>query len=145
MSVYSVEEVAQGCLALQDRCGLDVNLLLYAAWLAHQDLQLTLTHLVAAEQAVGDWPEAVVRPLRAVRRYLRADPAATAIREQVAALELQAEREQQNRLYRFFGQAPPLPGVASPLRENLVLVAGQRSQAGAWAESLEQLIAHFPP
>ena len=119
VSVYRVEVVAQGCLALQ--------------------------HLLGAENAVGDWSVAVVQPLRAVRRHLREYPAAASMREQVAALELQAEREQQNRLYRFFAQAPPLPDVASPLRENLVLVAGQRSQADAWAESLEQLIAHFPP
>jgi uncharacterized protein (TIGR02444 family) len=143
--VYSVDEVAQSCLALQDQCGLDVNLLLYAAWLARRDLRLTAAHLLGAENAVGDWSVAVVQPLRAVRRHLREYPAAASMREQVAALELQAEREQQNRLYRFFEQAPPLPVVASPLRENLVLVAGQRSQAGVWSEILEGLIAQFPP
>jgi hypothetical protein len=100
---------------------------------------------VGAENAVGDWPEAVLRPLRAVRRQLREYPAVAAMREQVAALELQAEREQQNILYRFYKRAPPLPMAANPLRENLVLVARQRSQAAAWAEILERLIANFPP
>ena len=51
---------------LQDTFGLDVNLLLYAAWLAHMDRRLSGEHLAGLEAEIVDWREqgdkAIARP-----------------------------------------------------------------------------------
>ena len=45
LATYRVKEVAQTCLTLQDTFDMDVNLLLYAAWLAHMNRCLSAGHL----------------------------------------------------------------------------------------------------
>ena len=45
LAVYRRKEVAQCCLALQDDAGVDVNLLLYAGWLAGKGQRLDSYHL----------------------------------------------------------------------------------------------------
>lgn len=115
LAVYGRPEVAAACLGLQDRHGLDVNLLLLACWLgasgrgalgqpAWQDL--------CAQVAV--WQGQVVGPLREVRRRLKgmlpadasanADPIA-ALRRAVADCELDAERLEQLMLERAVAMA----------------------------------------
>ncbi|WP_374447535.1 TIGR02444 family protein [Stella sp.] len=101
MRVYGAPGVADWCLALQDGHGADVNVLLWAAWWGAAGLALAATDLAAAEGATGAWRDQVVRPLRAVRRALRADigavtaEAAVALRIRIKAVELEAERLQQ--------------------------------------------------
>ena len=71
LSVYRRREVAQCCLMLQDDVGIDVNLLLYAAWLAGRGRRLDSHHLELVVSAVADWQDRVVKPLRGLRRQLR--------------------------------------------------------------------------
>ena len=95
LATYRAEGVAGTCIGLQDTFGLDVNLLLYAAWLAHLNLGLDARHLQELDALVVDWRDQVVRPLRTLRRQLRGYEAAAAVREELKAVELRAEREQQ--------------------------------------------------
>ncbi|ACI99249.1 TIGR02444 family protein [Rhodospirillum centenum] len=120
LAVYARPGVAPMCLELQDRHGADVNLLLWAAWLAlvHGHV-LTPEELAGAEAAVAPWREAVVRPLRAVRRTLKAPepplPAdAGALRERIKAVELEAERLQQQMLDGLPATRRPGGSPASP-------------------------------
>ena len=53
LEVYGRPGVAPACLALQDRHGLDVNLLLFCCWAASQGVTLDQRTLAAAEEAVG--------------------------------------------------------------------------------------------
>jgi uncharacterized protein (TIGR02444 family) len=69
--IYGHGEVAKECLALQDELGIDVNLLLFCAWLGTQAIALSRENIEAASRTVVDWYENVVRPLRAVRRQAR--------------------------------------------------------------------------
>ncbi len=71
LATYSLDGVASTCLALQDTIGLDVNLLLYAAWLARMDQRLSGEHLAGVEAEIVDWRERVIKPLRALRRQLQ--------------------------------------------------------------------------
>jgi uncharacterized protein (TIGR02444 family) len=123
LATYSLDEVAAACLALQDTFGIDVNLLLYAAWLAHLDRRLTDSHLTELEALIADWRDKVVMPLRAVRRHLLAYPDATGLRNDVKSLELCAEREQQDLMYAFYQQATELAPSNGSLSQNLSLVA----------------------
>lgn len=123
LATYSLDGVAPTCLDLQDRFGLDVNLLLYAAWIAHRGRRLTHHHLVGMEAAVGDWRHNVVMPARALRRRWQGYPPAAAILDEIKALELRAEQQQQDMIYGFHQQAAELPLVSPALHDNLAQIA----------------------
>lgn len=130
---YAVQEVADTCLLLQDTCGLDVNLLLYGAWLASMGRCLQVEHLDALEREIAEWRERVVRPLRTLRREWRQFTPAAGLREDLKALELQAERGQQDLMWAFYRAAPALPGGAVDTAQNLRLVAAHGATGpGDW-------------
>ena len=144
LSVYD-DEVAACCLTLQDSRGLDVNLLLYGGWLARRGLRLTQEHLRSQNSAVAGWREEVVMPLRDLRRRLDRRGPGSALREKLKRLELEAERYQQDILYRGsrVGEAPLAD--RHPLRENLGLVAalggGTESDWGPQVARLAALLS----
>lgn len=114
--VYHRPGVAEACLALQGRHGLDVNLLLFCCWAGqcgHRFEPEQITRLVHAVQA---WHGEVVRPLRSVRQWLKSqgvtsDPAVQEFRDQVKAQELKAEWLEQALLHEAF---PFAAGEAAP-------------------------------
>lgn len=139
---YGADGVAPACLLLQDDFGLDVNLLLYAAWLAHRGQRLSEAHLEALERLVAEWREGVVSPLRALCRELRRYPAAATLREELKRLELQAERHQQDLMYGYYRTAPALPRDGEALSANLSRVARRNHPPdGAWRAPLADLAA----
>jgi len=92
LAVYGGDGVADECLDLQERLGLDVNILLFAAFLgAVEAVQLEIQDITAARAAVADWQSEIVRPLRQVRRALK-PMSAEGLRAQVKAAELEAEK-----------------------------------------------------
>ncbi|MFV3076458.1 TIGR02444 family protein [Niveispirillum fermenti] len=108
LAVYAGPDVAAACLLAQDEHGADVNLLLWAAWLGARGHVLTPVELSAARHATAPWRQDVVQPLRALRRRLKSGPAPApedaatqALRAQVKAAELEAERIQQTVLARL--------------------------------------------
>ncbi len=103
LAVYGREGVAQACVALQDRRGLDVNLLLFCCWAGSRGRRLDPVDLKGLDAAVRPWREAVVRPLRGIRRWLKTQAPAPGtpahrLRVRVKADELQAEAVEQARL-----------------------------------------------
>jgi uncharacterized protein (TIGR02444 family) len=114
LQVYSAPGVADECLALQERLGLDVNLLLFAAYLgAAEGATLDGRDIAAAAGAVTAWHDDMVRALRGVRRSLK--PAsldarnplraeAAGLRTQVKAAELTAEKIEQAMLWQWRAQ-----------------------------------------
>lgn len=108
LAVYDRPGVAAACLDLQDRCGLDVNLLLFAAWAgAACGRRLSVPELEAARAMTAPWQSEVVAPLRRVRRRLKAPlpealpaPAVQSLRARLQAAELEAERIAQTALAR---------------------------------------------
>lgn len=99
VDLYRHREVAGACLALQDRCGADVNLILTASWLASQELLLSSELLAELSLLSDDWRRQCLQPLRAVRRYLKQQAPQAIIYQESKALELAAERWQQDKLY----------------------------------------------
>src|SRR5690606_291939 len=98
LRLYGAPGVSDACLTLQDESGVDVPLLLFAAWLADNDTPLRAEEIARIDGVVAGWREDVVKPLRAVRRRLKAGPrpAPTAqtelLRDGVKGVELQAEK-----------------------------------------------------
>jgi uncharacterized protein (TIGR02444 family) len=100
LQVYGRPGVAEACLALQDRHGVDVNLLLFCCWTGGLGQRLSGGQMDQLLEAVGPWHGAVVKPLRSVRRWLKTQAlapaeAAAGLRRAVKARELDAERLEQ--------------------------------------------------
>jgi uncharacterized protein (TIGR02444 family) len=119
LNFYRQAGVSDACIALQDGCGVDVNLLLFLFWLASDDRQLSADEVQMLDDNVRDWRNLTIIPIRNTRRKLKG--AATlvapgkqeAFRTKVKAIELDAERLQQEALYEFT-KSGPLGSQASP-------------------------------
>lgn len=139
---YSRNGVDGICLQLQDQCNLDVNLLLYGAWMASNGRVLTVEHLEATVAAMAQWRGEVVQPLRALRRRLKSVSGAQEVFDQIGQLELQAERQQQALAYACYEAAVLPQDVGAPLSANLHLVAAQTgSSEHLWRPLIDQLEA----
>ena len=89
-SVYA--EAGEACLALQDGYGVDVPLLLFAAWIGEvRGVALDADRVAEADGWIRYWRRDVVQPLRAVRRRLK-DAGAEPLRQMVKTAELESER-----------------------------------------------------
>ena len=90
--------MAQGCLDLQDEHGQCTPYLLWAAWAAQSGRGLDEATLVKGADLAHRWEPVFIKPVRAVRRALKpsfdgvADDLREALREQVKAVELAAEK-----------------------------------------------------
>ncbi len=97
---------------MQDRVGVDVNVLLYCCWAAHdRGISFDTEAIERIASNVQLWKAAVVEPLRAIRQALKLakhagfDPdAQERLRTDIKRVELQSERLQQDAL---FAAAPP--------------------------------------
>ncbi len=94
LRVYAREQVANACLEAQDRHGMDVNLLLFGAWLADRSVVLSASDLAAAEDRCRHWREAAILPLRRQRRAWSDDPERVREYQAIKRLEVSAEFEQ---------------------------------------------------
>lgn len=105
LAVYEQPGVEAECLALQSALNIDVNVLLFCAWLgADRKILLSADSLAAIDAQARGWHGTVVRPLRAVRQAMKpmpdmADDAVKALRKDVAAAELRAEQIEQALLF----------------------------------------------
>jgi uncharacterized protein (TIGR02444 family) len=118
---YRQPGVGDACIALQDSAGVDVNLLLFLLWQASRRRTFAAAEVEALEQRIGEWRRMTVVPLRAVRRALKSPPAlvegaaAEAFRSKIKAVELEAERLQQEAMHRMSQTLPAGVPAASPL------------------------------
>ena len=97
-AIYARPGFAPAALELQDRWSGDVCLLIALLWHADQGTCPDEAGLAALEAEAAPWRTAVVEPLRAARRAMKAEPAAQELRARVQALELEAERTLLERL-----------------------------------------------
>ena len=104
LAVYRSEAVQNSCLALQDRHGLDVNILLFCCWLAARNCAIDDTGMAAVLADTSEWHSSVVVPLRAIRRGMKGGvgqaPAKPTeiLRARIKTLELEAEQMEQRQL-----------------------------------------------
>ena len=103
--LYGRAGVARACLALQDRAGADVNLVLLACWWGASGRgRLSVAAFGRARRALAVWNRDVVHALRRVRRALKAGAGARPnagsdpLRRRILAAELAAERIAQARI-----------------------------------------------
>jgi uncharacterized protein (TIGR02444 family) len=111
LGFYRQPAVADACIALQEEAGVDVNLLLFLLWQATLGRELSPTEVTDLERRIGSWREMTVVPLRNLRRALKSPPAlvaaptAEAFRTRIKAVELEAERLQQEAMFALAGSS----------------------------------------
>lgn len=104
LALYCREAVAAACLSLQERRGADVNLLLAICWLARSGYLASDVALSAAQEAAAPWSDAVLKPLRLIRRRLGSefDEVSAADRQSIKhgllAVELEGEKISQQKI-----------------------------------------------
>lgn len=119
LKFYGRTGVSDACIALQDGCGVDVNLLLFLFWLASERQELSADEVKKLDATIKSWRELTIIPIRDTRRKLKGaktfvDPAKQeALRDKVKAIELEAEKLQQEALYAFT-QTGPLGKPSEP-------------------------------
>lgn len=137
LALYARPGVAAACLALQDRHGCEVNLLLLCFWRAKLGLGGWMPGEISrAEDSLRPLQD-VLRPLRQARRALKPlgpdDPVAADLYVGMKALELRLEQLAQAYLAGFgnFSAAPRHPG-------------GRADEMAAAAGHLMELLGHNP-
>ena len=150
VAFYRQDGVAPACLALQDGCGVDVNLLLFLLWIALSRRQIGADDLRALDARLAPWRAGVIGPLRQMRRRLKADapllasaPAA-AFRERVKAIELESERLQQEAMHAMAATLATAPAAspAAAARANVAAYEAVKGRAFDGA-AVETLLAAF--
>ena len=100
LRLYMMPGVSEACLELQDRHGVDVNVLLLALFHRHNGGEVSDALLERMDAAGAEIRRLAVLPLRHIRRSIKEHPEAMArlgaLRDKVKALEITAEREQQD-------------------------------------------------
>jgi uncharacterized protein (TIGR02444 family) len=153
LKFYRQPGVADACIALQEQSQVDVNLLLYLLWHAGENRSFAPGEIAALESRIGPWRDATVIPLRAVRRALKVPPALVAgstaevFRNKIKAVELEAERLQQEAMYELAqAHAEPLGReAASPDAAARANVAAYATMLGTTfsAPAVDTLLAAF--
>jgi len=134
LNFYRHAGVSDACIALQDGCGVDVNLLLFLFWLASDDRQLSTDDVELLDDNVRDWRNLTIIPIRDARRKLKgaatlvAPAKQEAFRTKVKAIELDAERLQQEALYEFT--------QSGPLGENALSTVAARANVATYERVL---------
>jgi uncharacterized protein (TIGR02444 family) len=138
LAFYARPGVSEACLALQDRHGRDVNLVLYACWVGLSGRgALSAVEFARAEAVSGPWRRGVIEKLRQARRAIKEqnrDGALGALYEAAKALELEAERMAQRRLAAL--APPPAASAESRVADaaaSLALYLGGASAQGTAA------------
>ena len=101
LRAWSQPGIAQACLALQETCGADANLVLFCCWLGQSGRSADVRLLRRAIARVSAWRREVTEPLRLVRGAIKGGvrgipPRLRArVRKRVLSAELDAENAEQ--------------------------------------------------
>jgi uncharacterized protein (TIGR02444 family) len=129
LRIYAEPGVAEACLELQAEAGVDVMMLLVAAFaVARRHIRLSPADIEHMAATCRPWREQVVQPLRALRTMLKTGPspapdrATEKLRSGIKASELAAERLENDLLAEWLrgrpaaSQAPTRKDVDAVLR-----------------------------
>jgi len=156
--VYGLPQVSHHCLRLQDAFDFDVNLLLFACWHGHTHGEFSADLLHEARIFSQLWSKNLVQPLRQTRRWMKSPAEIEALlqtnestrnsfqrlREQVKALELEAEKLQETILESL---VPTKSRDLTPEQKRAATTANVRRLAQSYnpviSEELAQALTDF--
>jgi len=135
LAVYAQRGVAAECLGLQDKFGLNINLLLFCAWLGRRGCVVTRDDLESASRVISSWHDHVVRPLRGVRRHMKLHHEdVVSLRANVGRLEIEAEQVEQAILFAYaqkIASRIESDAVARNVNEYLAMMPAGATDSGA--------------
>lgn len=152
VQLYGRPGVQDACLDLQDRLGLDVDLLLFAVWSAAAGPgQLDAESFKDCIALTAPWREDMLVPLRALRRagkdgFTAVPPESSqAIAKQLQAVELAAERVQLAMLEHWAtargGRSAPADPAAAAASNVVAYLAASGVPTQAAAPAIRALLA----
>lgn len=146
LEIYAAPGVAAECLALQERVGADVNVLLFCAWLGWRGVTLAADDIASICPIVDEWQKSVVLPLRSARQFMREmpDDKIIELRKRISADELEAEKIEQAMLFRYAETRWPFDkggSSAAAAQNNLLLYIGSRGHLAALDNSVVKILA----
>ena len=122
LGLYDRPGAAAACLALQDRCGADVNLLLLGFWRARRGYAGWADGELDRVEAAVAPVNAVLVPLRSARRALKqlcdSEPTGAGLYAEIKTLELKLEQVAQAWLAAASRIGPAQRGAAPPHRDD---------------------------
>src|SRR5262245_26778438 len=147
---YAVPGVAPACIELQDRAKVDVNVLFFLLWNATEKRALSAVDVAEVERSIGAWRDMTVVPIRNVRRALKSPPpvmaadTAEGFRTRIKAVELEAERLQQEALYDMAQSGRLGQPTASPIEAARISVSAYQGVIGPFpSETLDAVLSAF--
>lgn len=160
LRVYQRPGVSAVCLQLQDNFGVNVNLLLAAAWAAEQGRSLCQQDFVRLAEAIAPLSTTTTQPIRQFRRQMLQTAALPSdwhseLKHRLLQAELYAEQLEQAVIYQTLLDAPAmtdsepssadLPANANLLGKNLLAcaIAAQTPATAALTEALSQLTQYL--
>jgi uncharacterized protein (TIGR02444 family) len=127
---YAEPGVEKACLALQNRMGADVNMILFCIWLAYRGTGTAhlAKFLAAALKLSREWQRNLVEPLRSTRENLKdiieasaltgsSRTAAAALRERIKQCELDMEQLQTLTFYALVADGAEEDAARSPAEQ----------------------------
>ena len=139
LELYAQPGIEATCLSLQDEHGEDICLLICGAWLERNGVFCTAARLDQLRALSEQWQRQIIAPLRELRRRWKPgaaqDETLAALRQRLARLELDAERELLTRLESLCATWP----TAAPGQDSrwLAALAGPGSDGTALARLAE--------
>jgi len=149
LAYYARPGVASACLMLQDECGVDVNVALFLLFLAAQNRVIDDDDMRRIVAVASPWHDAVVSPLRSVRRRMKSGSQGfgaiptEALRDEVKRVELSAERLLQKALDTLGSEASFASGNASSLPAARANLVGYGRLLGIAEARFQPLLEHF--
>jgi uncharacterized protein (TIGR02444 family) len=121
LEIYARPGVAEACLKLQNEAGVDVMMFLMVAYAAvRHRILLIPAEIRTLDETCRPWREQIVGPIRAIRSGLKSGPLPAPnseteqFRSKVKAIELAAERLQNQLLAECLPLRPPERDAADP-------------------------------
>ena len=105
VDLYGKSDVSQVCIELQDKLGLNVNLLLLLCWCERQKIQLDGEQIQQLNFGLDRWHQQYTKPLRQLRRQLALeDDADETVKKTIFEAEMALEKTEQRLLLGVFNQ-----------------------------------------
>ncbi len=98
-NIYRKGEVSETLLHLQDKFSIDVNMILFVAWLASINRSITTSDIQDAQKLVSLWRTKIIVPIRNIRRSARNFPDTDYLYADLKKLEIDTEKEELKILY----------------------------------------------
>lgn len=140
LALYGKPGLPPALIGLQDRLGLDVNLLIYCCWAAARGVRLEAEDIAAADRAVAAWRHQVIEPLRALRQRAKAGidgiaaSASEPYRKKMIELEVAGEQIAQETMAQHLPQRVAVDKPRPTAAAHLALYLAERCRTAAPAD-----------